>query len=223
MIRLYHGTSSYWLGHILEHGLGAQNVLEKYDILKFGHQVIKIANEHLSGFEVMIHDLPYLKEMLTQKEGTGLGSWSHGPTFLSSCPSTAAKYAHNEWGSEILTRCFRFVRAYNEVNDDLSLFFRNFDSLFDVYRNTHHPIMLVLEVEKDQLLDEAGRDGEYLVKALDDMRCTDAPSIQGGPVFRLKTPVKISVEQITVPIPIDIYKRRFRFLKVSEMTNDISL
>ena len=73
-IRLFHGTSSYWLSHILEHGLGAQNILEKYDILQFGHNVIKIANQHLSGFQVMTYDLPYLKEMLVQKTGTGLGS-----------------------------------------------------------------------------------------------------------------------------------------------------
>ena len=222
-IPLYHGTSSYWLGHILEHGLGSQNILEKYDILKFGHHVIKIANDHLSDFEVMTYDLPYLKEMLTQKEGCGLGSWSHGSTFLSSCPFTAARYSHNEWGSELLTRCFRFVRAYNEVNNDLSLFFEDFDSLFEVYKSAHHPILLLLEVEQDQLLDEAGRDGKYLEKALDNMKFTESPSIQGGPAFRLRTPVEIRVEQITVPIPLDIDKRRFRFLKVSEITNDISL
>jgi hypothetical protein len=223
MIRLYHGTSSYWLGHILEHGLGAQNILEKYDILQFGHRVIKIANQHLSGFEVMTYDLPYLKEMLIQKAGTGLGSWSHGSTFLSSCPFTAARYAHNEWGSEILTRCFKFIRAYSEVSDDLSLFFEYFDSLYEVYKSAHSPILLVLEVEKDQLLDEAGKDGKYLEKALNNVRLTKDSSIQGGSAFRLRTPVKICVEQITVPIPLDMDKRRFRFLKVSEMTNNISL
>lgn len=223
MIRLYHGTSSYWLGYIIDHGLGAQNILEKYDILQFGHNVIKIANQHLSGFEVMIHDLPYLKEMLTQKAGTGLGSWSHGSVFLSSCPFTAARYAHNEWGSEILTRCFRFIRAYSEINDDLSLFFENFDSLYPVYRSSHNPIVLVLEIEKDQLLDEAGKSGKYLEKALDNMKFTRGSSIQGGPAFILKAPVKISVEQITVPIPLDMDERRFRFLKISEITNDISL
>ena len=47
---------------------------------------MKIADQHLTGFEVMNNDLPYLKEMLVQKTGTGLGSWSHGATFLSSCP-----------------------------------------------------------------------------------------------------------------------------------------
>ncbi len=83
--------------------------------------------------------------------------------------------------------------------------------------------MLVLEIEKDQLLDEAGRDGKYLEKALDNMKFTESPSIQGGPAFRLRTPVEIRVKQITVPIPLDIDKRRFRFLKVSEITNDISL
>ena len=130
LIRLYHGTSSFWLGTILDHDLGAQNILEKYDLLKFGHQVIKIANEHLNGFGVMTYDLHYLKEMLIQKEGTGLGSWRHGSAFLSSCPFTAARYGHNEWGSEILTRCFRFIRAYSAVKNDLSLFFENFDSLY---------------------------------------------------------------------------------------------
>lgn len=223
MIRLYHGTSSYWLGHILDSGLGAQNILEKYDILMFGHHVMKIANQHLTGFEVMIRDIPYLKEMLTQKVGTGLGSWSHGSAYLTSCPFTAARYAHNEWGSEILTRCFRFIRAYSEINDDLSLFFEDFDSLFEVYKSAHHPILLVLEVEQDQLLDEAGREGKYLEKALDNVRLTKDPSIQGGPAFRLKTPVIINTEQIIVPFPLDMDKRRFRFLKVSEITNDISL
>ena len=101
-MQLYHGTSSFWLSHILKRGLGSENILEKYDILKFGHHVMKIADQHLTGFEVMNNDLPYLKEMLVQKTGTGLGSWSHGATFLSSCPFTAARYAHNEWGSSYL-------------------------------------------------------------------------------------------------------------------------
>lgn len=223
LIRLYHGTSSFWLRNIIVHGLGAQNILEKYDILRFGLNVKEVAKQHLSGFEVMTYDLPYLTEMLAQKSGTGLGSWSHGSVFLSSCPFTAARYAHNEWGSEILTRCFRFIRAYSEVNNDLSIFFENFDLLYEVYESAHSPIMLVLELEKDQLLDEAGRDGEYLDEALESVRLTKDSSVQGGPAFRLRTPVKISVEQITVPLPLDIDKRRFRFLKVSEMTENISL
>ena len=223
LIRLYHGTSSFWLGNIIIHGLGAQNILEKYDILQFGLNVIEVAKQHLSGFEVMTYDLPYLTEMLAQKSGTGLGSWSHGSVFLSSCPFTAARYAHNEWGSEILTRCFRFIRAYSEVNNDLSIFFENFDPLYEVYESAHSPIMLVLELEKAQLLDEAGRNGEHLDKALDNMRLTKDQSIQGGPAFILRTPVKICIEQITVPIPLDIDKRRFRFLKVSQITNHISL
>lgn len=223
LIRLYHGTSSFWLRNIITHGLGAQNILEKYDILRFGLNVKEVAKQHLSGFEVMTYDLPYLTEMLAQKSGTGLGSWGHGSVFLSSCPFTAARYAHNEWGSEILTRCFRFIRAYSEVNNDLSIFFENYDLLYEVYESAHSPIMLVLELEKDQLLDEAGRDGEYLDQALESVRLTKDSSVQGGPAFRLRTPVKISVEQITVPLPLDIDKRRFRFLKVSEMTEYISL
>lgn len=221
MLRLYHGTSSYWLGHILEHGLGAQNILEKYDILQFGHHVKTIALDHLDGFEVITEDLPYLNEMLIQNVGTGLGSWSHGSTFLSSCPFTAARYAHNEWGSEILTRCFRFINAYSEIHADLSLFFEDFDSLYVVYRSAHNPVLLVLDLEKGQLLDEAGRDGEFLEKALQQIRFPNDPSIQGGPAFRLKFPTKINVEQITIPIPLDIDKRRFTFFKVCDMTNDI--
>ena len=73
------------------------------------------------------------------------------------------------------------------------------------------------------MLDEAGIDGEYLEKALDNMRLTKDPSIQGGPAFRLRTPAKIDVEQIFVPFPLDMNQIRFRFLKVREMFNDISL
>lgn len=223
MIRLYHGTSSYWLGHILEHGLGSQNIFEKYDILKFGHHVIKIANQHLTGFEVMTYDLPYLKQMLSQKEGTGFGSWKHGPVFLSCCPFRASRYAHNEWGSEILTRCFRFVRAYSEIDSNLNIFFTDFENLADAYFNIHNPVLLALDLDKSQLLDEAGRDGAFLDRAIGNLELYKSPTMQGGPSFRLKAPVRINTEQIIIPMPVDIDKRRFRFLKVSEITNDISL
>jgi hypothetical protein len=221
-IRLYHGTSTFWLRFILNDGLGAQNILEKYDVLRFGLHVKRIALKYLDGFEVMKHDKPYLDQMLSQKTGSGLGSWSHGSVFLSSCPYTAARYAQNEWGSEILTRAFRFVRAYSEFNDNLFIFFEEFESLYDVYMSAHNPIMLVLDLDKDLLLDEAGRDGEYLKKALLNMKIRDDYSIHGGPAFILKSTVEICIDQITIPIQLNSDRTRFNFLKVSDMSPEIN-
>ena len=215
-ITLYHGTSTFWLKQILIDGLGAQEIIEKYNVIEFGHHVKKIARKYLNGFEVMTYDLPYLEEMLMQKVGTGLGSWSHGATFLSSCPVTASRYAHNEWGSEILSRCFKFVRAFSEIQSDLSLFFEDFSSLFEVYQSAHNPVLLQLDLEKNQILDEAGRDGEFLEKAIRKIRLSNDLFVRGGPAFRLKSPVKISLDQVLIPIAINSDNSRFLFLKVSE-------
>ena len=82
--------------------------------------------------------------------------------------------------------------------------------------------MLVLDLDKDHLLDDAGRDGEFLKKALLKMKISDDYSIQGGPAFILKSSVEISINQITIPVQLNSDRTQFNFFKVSDMSPEIN-
>lgn len=108
---LYHGSSSLFIDKIKEHGLNGFNPLAKYDIQNILSRQFELLDIHYAAGNEWLTHRGSTERMLHQPDPR----WQHGKTYLTCSLRVAKEYAGNEYGSEILTRCFMLKHLIEQL------------------------------------------------------------------------------------------------------------
>jgi len=103
-IILYHGTSSFFVESIVNHGLGAVNLIESLKVLPLLKRLYDIANRIFQNDEEWILNKLCIDNIVKQEITKGGFNFRHGSTYLTPVELTAARYAiNNPFGSEAIS------------------------------------------------------------------------------------------------------------------------
>jgi hypothetical protein len=151
-MKFYHATSSLFLASIREYGLGGRRPIIDWrakslasEMLQFLRQNVS-SGEHgvLSALEVCVSDVPLFQ---------------HGQVYLTISPKEALAFAnHNRFGSELLSYIARGMEIlqYHEYEAAKEWRTRYPDIFIALNAHQIRPVVLLLELQKDKILDEWG-------------------------------------------------------------------
>jgi hypothetical protein len=180
-IPLYHGTSSFFIDSIKEHGLGGHRDQGLFDL-----SILALLVDCLSKPENKTEwweDNSYIVgKMGRQAITAGNFNFRHGGTYLTPSKFTAANYASNKMGSELLTTLYDGFVALESINSKVAEgIIPNGHKLREVFRHNHRSCLITATgVDAKSLKTEQGEDIYDQLKAMEDLKnkLSDVPSEQ---------------------------------------------
>ncbi|WP_375171123.1 hypothetical protein [Marinobacter sp.] len=143
---LYHGTSSYFLAQIREHGLGGYRDSKLFDAEILANLADSLDNSQNSTAWWELNSF-VVRPMLERRVTSGGFNFRYGNTYLSSSRSTACGYAtSNPFGSEFLSIIYQAYMALASVNtSQAETILPHNHPLRCFFRGSHRPILLTLQ------------------------------------------------------------------------------
>ncbi|HDZ07500.1 hypothetical protein [Pseudohongiella sp.] len=145
-VPLYHGTSSYFLAQIREHGLGGFRDSKLFDAEILANLAHALDNTRNSTEWWEFNDF-IVRAMLEQRVSDGGFNFRYGYTYLTPSKSTAHRYAtSNRLGSEFLTTIYQAYMALASINPvEAENIVPNSHCLRTIFQETHRPVILTLK------------------------------------------------------------------------------
>lgn len=167
-VPLYHGTSSYFLVQIREHGLGGcrDSTLFDAEILANLAYALDKPQHSTEWWELNFF---IVEAMLGQRVTGGGFNFRYGSTYLSPNKATALRYAtSNRLGSEFLTTIYQAYVALASVNTgQAEKILPHNHPLRSFFRERHRPMLLTLQgVPAEKLRTEQGDPIEDQLKSV---------------------------------------------------------
>ena len=152
---LYHGTSTIWKKSILTHGLGGRKIVHELRALEFFREAcahIESMPENLRP-EVSQTILDLIANQAVSEGGL---NYRHNGLYLTPNRSAALRYAHNSFGSELVTECQRLYASIL-TRQTPPAWAETYTELAAVFRTPGQPLLICINhVRCGDLADEKG-------------------------------------------------------------------
>lgn len=175
-IPLYHGTSSYFLSQIKEHGLGGCRDQKIFDEKVLSNLANALDNNQ-NATEWWEFNSYIVRAMIDQRVTGGGFNFRYGNTYLTPSTSTAYRYAtSNCLGSEFLTTIYQAYMALATINPgEAERILPKCHCLWSVFQAKHIPTIITLKsVTAEELRTEKGEPIDEQLKSMVSM-CNAIP------------------------------------------------
>ena len=179
--KFYHGTSTLFIDYILKNGLGGINPNLKFknlELLKYlyGRCENTLFNEEKYTTlhrEITLAMIRQTDLIIQTENGKKTFHFNHKNIYVSLSEFTAVTYSvKNKIGSEILQRCYDLYQLL--ISNNISTIIPTELNHFEIDKieiDKIKPLLIeVKQINKDNLIQENGLDGEKFIEYLNDIR-----------------------------------------------------
>ncbi|WP_323799148.1 hypothetical protein [Parasphingorhabdus sp.] len=146
---LYHGTSSWYLPSIIEHGLGCLNVHEHLRSRDFLRDTWKLRLELADSeqkSELMNRPSSMISAMIEDRVTNGGFNFRYGQTYCTGEERKAVSYASNSCGSELISEATGLLAEIREVSVKAAAeLILQYPEMAGCLAFQHEPIVLCLD------------------------------------------------------------------------------